>query len=214
MSDPAFRRDQERGIYLPHVESLNRLVDELRSPDEWLPYVAPVLGWLPYVAPVLGGVNARVLAIFRDPGPKTRDGVGSGMLCPENDDVSAERHCALLAHAGIEVGDLTGWNSYPWYINRKPTSAEIDRGLPVLKRVIDLCPNLAVVMAHGGDAHLAWRRFRRQYPHIGKSLTTVETYHTSRQALFHPNPDVRDQREAHLRDSFEQAAAVLRQSRV
>ena len=98
MRDPAYRRGQEQGLYLPHVEPLNRLVDDLRGPDQWLPYVAPVLG----------GVHARVLAIFRDPGPKTQDGVGSGMLCPENDDVSAERHCALLAHAGIDVCDLTG----------------------------------------------------------------------------------------------------------
>ncbi len=134
------------------------------------------------------------------------------MLCPENDDVSAERHCALLADADIDVAELTGWNSYPWYINRKPTSAEIDRGLPLLERVIDLCPNLAVVRAHGGDAHLAWRRFRRQYPHISETLTTIETYHTSRQALFHPDPDARERREAHLRDSFAQTAAAFRQS--
>lgn len=200
MHDPAFRREQERGIYLPHVEPLNRMVDELRGGDEWLPYVAPILG----------GVDARVLAIFRDPGPKTRDGVGSGMLCPENDDVSAERHCALLDGAGIEFGDLTGWNSYPWYINRKPTTAEIDRGLPVLKRVLDLCPRVVVVMAHGLDAQRAWRRFARQYPTVARRVTIVETYHTSRQALFHPDPVERARREEHLRTSFAQVGALLR----
>lgn len=88
----SFQRDQMAGIYEPHIEPFNRLVDELRSDDEWMPYVAPVYG----------GTKARVLAIFRDPGPKTQVGSGSGMLCVENDDPSAERHFNFLREAGIE----------------------------------------------------------------------------------------------------------------
>ncbi|MBB1013029.1 uracil-DNA glycosylase [Dietzia kunjamensis] len=199
MKKASFQREQMAGIYLPHIEPFNRMVDELRSEE-----------WMPYVAPLYGGVNARVLAIFRDPGPKTQEGLGSGMLCVENDDVSAERHYNFLKNAGIEHDQLMVWNAYPWYINRKPRSSEIDRGLGPLKRVVELCPNLEVVMAHGGEAQVAWKRFRQRHPSATRGLTTIETYHTSRQAL-QAQADERARREAHLTASFAEAAAILRE---
>lgn len=200
MKMKSFQREQMAGIYLPHIEPFNRMIDELRSDDEWMPYVAPIYG----------GINARVLAIFRDPGPKTQVGSGSGMLCVENDDVSAERHFNFLRNAGIEHDQLMVWNTYPWYINRKPTTPEIDRGLGPLKRVVDLCPNLEVVMAHGGEAQKAWRRFSDRYPSSARGLTCIETYHTSRQALQTPDPEVRAYRSNKLVDDFAKAAAHLR----
>jgi hypothetical protein len=178
MRSKSFQRQQLEGIYLPHVEPFNRLVDEIITDSEWVPYVAPQYG----------GVHARLLALFRDPGPKTRRGLGSGMLSIENDDSSAERYSNFLENAGINVQDLMAWNSYPWYINRKPNSDELRRGLAPLKRVIDLLPNLKVVMAHGGDAHVAWRLFARQYPSTASRYALIETYHTSRQALQTPDP--------------------------
>lgn len=195
----SYQREQMTGIYLPHIEPFNRIVDHLKSPDEWMPYVAPVYG----------GRDARVLAVFRDPGPATRDGTGSGMLCIENDDPSAERHYNFLKNAHIDVSDLMVWNTYPWYINRKPTSAEVDRGLPILKQVVELCPNLSVVMAHGGDAQLAWRRLQLRSPSTVNDIHTIETYHTSRQALWHKDPNVRSQRELKLVNDFDRAAEIL-----
>ncbi|WP_052762081.1 uracil-DNA glycosylase family protein [Jiangella alkaliphila] len=82
MADPAFRAEQERGRYAPHVRPINEFVDTLRDQDG--------RGWMPHVAPLHGGVEARLLSLLRDPGPKTRDGVGSGFLCIENDDPTAE----------------------------------------------------------------------------------------------------------------------------
>lgn len=195
----SYQRQQMDGIYLPHIEPFNRIVDDMKTTDQWMPYVAPVYG----------GRDARVLAIFRDPGPATREGLGSGMLCVENDDPSAERHYNFLKNARIDVSDLMVWNTYPWYINRKPTSIEVDRGLPILKQIIDLCPNLTVVMAHGGDAQLAWRRLQLRYSTVGDGIITIETYHTSRQALWHKDPDVRAQRERKLVHDFERAADIL-----
>lgn len=189
--------------YEPHIGPFNRLVDELRTEDEWMPYIAPLYG----------GVNAEVLAVFQDPGPKTQQGKGSGMLCVENDDVSAERHYNFLRNAGIAHDSLMVWNTYPWYINRKPSSAEIDRGLEPLRRVVELCPALRVVMAHGGAAQTAWRRFCLLNPDLVASITTIETYHTSRQALFHKDPDVRAQRERKLTDDFRRAADLITAAR-
>jgi hypothetical protein len=84
MRDPQFRQQQFDDLRAPHIAPVNALVDELTDPAG--------RGWVPYVAPVYGGVDARVLCIQRDPGPKTHSGLGgSGFLCLENDDATAER---------------------------------------------------------------------------------------------------------------------------
>ncbi len=111
MRDEAFRIEQEKGRYGPRVRAINEMMDALRDRDGH--------GWMPHVAPWHGGVEARVLSILRDPGPKTQDGVGSGFLCVENDDPTAELQ-AQIEGAGIAPRDVTPWNAYPWYINRSP----------------------------------------------------------------------------------------------
>lgn len=200
MSDPAYRQAQYADRYAGRVAPINRLIDEL---------VEESGEWMPYVAPVYGGTEARLLTLFRDPGPKTKVDKGSGMLSLENDDQSAERFLSFFEEAGMLVDDLMTWNTYPWYINRKPSAAEIDRGLEPLERVIALLPELTVVMAHGGDAQTAWRRFERKNPAVAEKFLVIPTYHTSKQALFTPDPDVRAAREAKLRDDFARAAAHL-----
>lgn len=199
MRDPEFQREQMENRYLPHVEPINRMVDELRTDGDWLPYVAPLYG----------GVDARVLAILRDPGPMTQDGAGSGMLCIENDDSSAERYHDLLTAAGIRFDEMLAWNAYPWYINRKPDTAQLERALPVLHRLVEMCQKLEVVMVHGGDARRAWRMYTKRYPETAARLHIVETYHTSRQALWHADPNVRQSREDKLSAAFAEAASVL-----
>ena len=203
MADPAFRADQHLHRDDAHVAPINELVEELRQDPE--------RGWMPYVAPMYGGVEARLLSVSRDPGPKTQDGDGSGFLCMENDDPTAERMCELFAGAGIEARDVVPWNAYPWYINRAPSAAELEAGIEPLKRLIDLMPRLSVVMLHGGDAKNGWKRFTRRFPRliVERELYVIATYHTSRQAFWHPDPAVRDARKAHLAESFREAARRL-----
>jgi hypothetical protein len=203
MGNLSFRSEQMDSRYLPHVAPINHMVDELRTGADWLPYVAPIYG----------GVDARMLAILRDPGPKTHEVGGSGMLSVENDDPTAERYLSFLTGAGIALGDLLAWNAYPWYINDKPTTEQLTRALPVLNRLIEMCPHLQVVMVHGGDAHKAWRMFRQSYPQTANGLHAIETYHTSRQALQHPDPLVRQQRDDKLGADFAQAAGLLHPDR-
>ena len=104
----------------------------------------------------LGGVNARALGSLPGPGPKTRVSLGgSGFLCPENDDASAERFATLLDRAGIAVSETLSWNAYPWYINRAPRAAELEAGVEPLRRLLKLLPSLRVVMLHGVSARTA-----------------------------------------------------------
>lgn len=184
-----------------HIAPLNMLVDELCG-----------AGKVPYIAPIYGGINAKLLSILRDPGPKTQlEDNGSGFLCLENNDATAEKMCELIAEAGIDVSEMVTWNAYPWYINRAPNAAEIKAGIEPLKKLIDLLPNLQVVILHGGAAHNSWKRLTRSFPNIveDRRLYVIETYHTSRQAFWHREEEVREARRRHLRDSLHEAASIL-----
>ncbi len=172
----------------PHVRPINELVDSLREPDRWMPYVAPDHG----------GVNARVLSVLRDPGKGTYIEGGSGFLSVENNDDTAEAMSLRFAGAGIEISDVTPWNAYPWFIDRTPTTAEIRAGVMPLLDVAKMLTNLQVVLLHGTHAQLAWRHLAR-HTDLTRTLglTVIETYHPSRQALFTKDPTERVRRIAH-----------------
>ncbi len=202
MAEEAFRDDQVRRRYEDHIAPINRLVDELSVTGR---------GWMPHVAPMYGGVRARLLSVLRDPGPKTQTGLGSGFLCMENDDATAEAISRLFADAGISADDIVPWNIYPWYINRAPTAEELSAGSEPLRKLIDLLPDLSVVMLHGVSAKAGWKRIERLHRSLiaARRLVIIPTYHTSRQAFRHPDPRVREARHTHLRNAFDEAARHL-----
>jgi hypothetical protein len=94
MADAEFRADQHARLHDAHIGPITTLVDELSQVGR---------GFIPYVAPLYGGVNADVLLIFQDPGPKTQVDGGSGMLCAENDDPTAELFSDCLDAARLDV---------------------------------------------------------------------------------------------------------------
>lgn len=201
MANPEFHERQWAHRYESHIAPINQLVDELTSDSG-----APV----PYVPPMYGGIRARLLSVLRDPGPMTQASVGSGFISMENDDPTAEKICGLFANANIDPSDIIPWNAYPWYINRKPKATELEQGVEPLKELLHLLPKLRVVMLHGGSAHDGWRRLLRRYPSIrDRKLKVIETYHTSRQAFWHKNPEVREARKKHLVASFFEAAEFI-----
>jgi uracil-DNA glycosylase len=203
MADVAFREQQWADRYAPHIAPINRYVDELREQGR---------GWLPYVAPLHGGTDAQVLSILRDPGPATQHGVGSGFLCVENDDGSAELQAIYLEEAGLSPRVLLPWNAYPWYVNRAPKTAELDAGAPTIHRLLELAPNLRVVLLQGADAWKAWDRLVRHAPTIerDRELAVVRTFHPSPQALFVKDPADRAARATRRREAlFEVAELIL-----
>jgi len=201
MRDPEFRRQQREHLRDPHIAPINALVDDLRRER----------GWAPYVAPLYGGVDAQILSVLRDPGPKTTDDdQGSGFLCVENDDPTAERVLNLLHDAEIEVNQIVPWNAYPWFINAKPSAAQLRDGVEPLHRLLERLPRLRVVMLHGGDAQKVWRVLERQYPsNDSRKLEVINTYHPSPQAFRHKDPAVRARRRENLQQAFRQAAECL-----
>ena len=204
MAEPGFQQEQWKRRYAPHIGSINRFVDELNENG--------ARGKAPYVAPMYGGVAARLLSVLRDPGPMTQfENEGSGFLCMENDDPTAEKIYSLFCESRIDAREIVPWNAYPWYIDRNPRAAEIDAGVDPLKRILDLLPNLLVVMLHGSIAQNGWRRLLRKYPDTGaaRRILVLETFHTSPRAFIHRDPNVREARRKHLRESFHKAAQHL-----
>jgi hypothetical protein len=203
MADPVFRAEQRASIWAPHVAPVNRLVDDLRSQGG---------GWVPYVAPLHGGIEARVLSVLRDPGPKTQEQRGSGFLCIENDDPTAAAQAHAFAHVGVSPHDITPWNAYPWYINRAPKAAELQAGITPLVALVTLMPDLRVVLLQSAHGKAVWRRLRRAHPTLeaSRQLTVLVAYHPGVQALWHPDPLVRDARAQSRRDAYARVALLLR----
>lgn len=204
MRQDVFRRQQWEHRFDEHIAPVNRLVDALRDTDG--------RGWLPYVAPLHAGAETRMLSLLRDPGPATQQGAGSGFLCIQNDDPTAERQVRAFAAVGIEAADFLPWNAYPWYINRAPRTAELEAGVVVLAQLVQLLPDLAVVLLQGRDAQAAWKRLARRHPDLTarRGLAVLSTFHPGRQALFHPDPAERNRRSQHRQDTYGAAAAALR----
>jgi hypothetical protein len=201
---PRSDRNKLRTLWTPtSSQSTIFFVDRLIGLDD--------RGWMPYVAPIHGGTKARVLSVLRDPGPKTQEAGGSGFLCVENDDPTAETQAELFKRFRIAASDVLPWNAYPWYINRAPRAAELEAGASVLLELLSLLPVLRVVLLQGRAAAASWRRVARKAPKLvaDKELTIVECIHPSRQALWTRDPAVRQQRLEQREAAYARVASAL-----
>jgi hypothetical protein len=77
--------------------------------------------------------------------------------------------------------------------------------------MIELMPDLRVVLVQGGEAKRSWKMLTQQYPRAitHRQITPVETYHPSRQALFTPDPIEQKRRAARRYEAFKEVAEVL-----
>lgn len=219
MRDQAFRDEQWRRRHEPHVAPLNRQL------ERWAQYGQVSLP--PLVPPHLGGINARIVCVLRDPGPRAGGPKGSGFISWENDDPSAERHQAFANHAGISDRDVVTFNSYLWYINAKPSKAQLLAGTDEFLTLLRLVERPQVIIFHRGTAHSFRRLLDRVQPGWSPVPTTapgawnsyspfrmgdhiLETHHTSRQALRSPDPAERQRRETHLQGTYQRAASLIK----
>jgi hypothetical protein len=204
MADETFRQYQYAHRLDRHIAPINQFVGELQDPAN--------NRWLPEVAPMHAGVDALVLSVLRDPGPKTQAGTGSGFLCIENDDPTAERQLNLLELHGISPRNVLPWNAYPWYINRAPNASELNAGADVLRRLLDLIPQCRVVLLQGTHAVDVWRRVLKQSPTLeqDRNLHSVESIHPGRQALWTRDPAERQARLDKQKAAYARIAELLR----
>lgn len=174
MRSAAFREEQWLRRFDPHVEPINRLVDDL---------IAEKAGsWMPYNPPYHGGIEAKILLLYQDPGKMTStEHGGSGFLGCENDDPSAQVVADCLDAAGIDQRDVISWNAYPWFLPEQDgvSTSMIEQGLDPLRRLLELLPSLHTVVTGGNKAHESWRRFTRRHPEVARRYRHLETFHTS-----------------------------------
>ncbi len=201
MACPAFRADQHARLREPHIEPITRLVEDLSRVGN--------NGFIPYVAPLYGGIHAEVLLVLQDPGPKTQNVAGSGMLCAENDDPTADLLSRCLHKAGLDVARTTAWNAYPWYINKSPTASQLEAGLMPLRRLLDLLSNISIVILMGRRAEDGWERFCKRYPTEITRYSVIATLHPSKRGITRGGQISRDAGIKQLQDDLTRARIII-----
>ncbi|MBD0862472.1 uracil-DNA glycosylase [Gordonia sp. zg691] len=148
----------------PHVAPLNALADRVAD-AEGLPH-----GEVPYVDPDAGGVAARMLVLLDNPSTKAESNTGSGLLSLDNNDRTA-RNCreAYMRH-GVDWADVVHWNVVPFPVsggkNGGSTPAERARGVRWTREMVNLLPDLEIVLLLGAAARDGWRRAAIARPDI------------------------------------------------
>ncbi len=174
LKDASVVAEREKRIDEPHVKPLNDWVRTLRTD---LPEAI-----VPWFDPADGGVKASVLWLLEAPGPKaTRDRGGSGFISSDNNDQTAANLFEAMASSGVDRGDVVLWNVVPYYIGsttkiRPFNDRDLDENSHLLADLIDLLPNLAVVILGGGAAQKMWRKHA---PAEADHLVVVECPHPS-----------------------------------
>ena len=159
MASEVERREAE--IYSLNVATLNKWVCDLRNrlgPDAIVPWFDPQDG----------GSEAKILWLLEAPGPKaTRKRGGSGFISCNNNDGTAQNSWETREEAGVSRKLVVHWNAIPYYIGsntkiRAYDANDIAAVGPLLNELLDLLPQLQVVILGGGAARRVWRDFAPQ----------------------------------------------------
>ena len=169
LKDEAERLARMQLLNQEHVAPLTRFVDEItrQNPDKSIPYFDPLDG----------GTKAQCLFVLEAPGANA---VESGFISRNNNDVSAKNFFEINVEAGIPREKTISWNIVPWYIGtgkkiRPATTDDINTGLPYLHSLVDLLPNLQMVVLIGKKAQRVKKELKSQYADI----RIFECYHPS-----------------------------------
>jgi len=177
----------------PHVKEINALVEELRRERDD--------DSIPYVDPDSGGVNARVLVLKQDPGPKSLPGTGSGMLSWANDDPAASTFAAITGEVGLPWSYLVPWNAIPWKPSNNSNAAEKQAGRLALVCMVTLLTRVDAVLLHGDKAQEAWTKSVATHPEL-RRITPYSTFHTARRGITHGSNQTAAEGRAHIEATF------------
>ena len=167
-------REVQRKVQLlrePHITPLTEFVRRV-SAERGTP--------VPWFDPTEAGTEARILLLFENPGRRADAAQGSGFISPDNDDKSAENMWGFFREAGIDRRrDIVAWNIVPWYLGDdrrigQVRAADIEDARPALVELLELLPNLRVVVLFGRKAQAGWRR-----AHLPVDIPVLEAPHPS-----------------------------------
>lgn len=144
--DPDFLLAKQTRWFEPHIAPINGVVQEISR---------AVGRDVPYVDPDCGGVNAKVLLLLEAPAGAAAH--GSRMLSADNDDGTAANVWRAYQHSGLHRSWGMHWNAVPWYLGvpgkiRAATTTDVNEGRAWLLRLLDLLPDLRVLLTLGNRA--------------------------------------------------------------
>lgn len=153
-----------------HISPLTNFVEEIRQKEGMKDEDVP------YFDPLDGGIEAQCLFVLEAPGPKTKE---SGFVSRNNNDETAKNFLEVNEAAGIPREKTVTWNIVPWYIGtgakiRPANPEDIGKGLPYLFRLIDLLPNLRMIVLVGKKAQRIEKELKTRY-----NIRISRCYHTS-----------------------------------
>jgi uracil-DNA glycosylase len=127
----------------PHIAPINALSLQMTREG---------LGDVPRIDPDSGGIHARVMFLLEAPARAAAH--SSGMLSADNDDATAQHVWEAYAESGLRRAWGIHWNVVPWYVGtdtkiRAVTPAETWQGVRWTRQLLDLLPNLRVIVAMG-----------------------------------------------------------------
>jgi hypothetical protein len=189
----------------PHVRTINAYVKELMAERN---------RFVPFVSPRYGGTKARLLAVHKMPGALTDPANrGSGFLDFDNRDKAAARHCKYLEDAEIAFDDVMSWNAIPWVDADFDDHDQRYQGAKALTRVIEMMPDLCVIMLHGSEAKAMWNTtIENAFPRAYEKFKPIQTWSLGYE-LVNPKNNSRAQIDEYERDlgrAFDKAERLLR----
>ena len=110
---------------------------------------------IPIIDPMFGGVEASVLLVLRQPGPK--GAAKTGKLSLDSPDRAAGALGLRLKEAGLMPCHVAVWNIIPWTPSgplKSPSDRELVEGAHCLQELLPILtkPRLAVVLMGGTPA--------------------------------------------------------------
>lgn len=155
-ADPDVVATKLARIRAPHVVPLNDLADRIAEAE------GLGRGEVPYVDPDTGGIDARMLVLLDNPSTKAESATGSGLLSLDNNDRTARNCREAYARHGVRSKDVVHWNVVPFPVagvkNGGSTPAERARSVRWTREIVDLLPDLEIVLLLGAAARDGWRR--------------------------------------------------------
>jgi uracil-DNA glycosylase len=150
LKSPSERQSRLSLINDWHVAPLTSLVQKMR-------HETGQEGNIPFFDPCDGGVRARCLFLLEAPGAQA---IASGFVSRNNNDESAKNFLGLNQEAGVPRTLTVIWNIVPWYIGsgnkiRPAQKAGLERGQWYLERMLQLLPELRIIVMMGQKASYA-----------------------------------------------------------
>lgn len=150
---------------------------------------------VPDLDPLSGGHSSRILYLLDVPGPAASRRAGSGLVSMDNADPASQTIFELSREAGTGRETSLVWAVVPWYADdvREVEPADVAEAREPLRQLLDLLPEVQVVVALGQVAATGWHAVAQASP----QLTGLSTWSSAETAL-HEHPE----RRQHVRLTF------------